>query len=109
MVSDADPLVSAVSRCILDFSEQRGRGKGEVRDDTATPYTALPSGLAPVRVSVFKSRLRHHHTSVPHSSEGGSSPCSDRSLADLFDVYPPENRTFQMMCDINWQEVSVRC
>ena len=44
MASDADPLVSAVSRCILDFKEQRGRGKGETQEDTATPYTALPSG-----------------------------------------------------------------
>ena len=46
MAFDADPLVSAVSRCILDFSEQRGRGKGETQEDTATPYTALPSGFS---------------------------------------------------------------
>ena len=46
MTFDADPLVPAVSRCILDFSEQRGRGKGEAQENTATPYTALPSGTS---------------------------------------------------------------
>ena len=34
MASDADLLVSVVSRCILDFSEQRGRSKGEAQENT---------------------------------------------------------------------------
>ena len=97
-------------RAVSWTSRNRG-GEAKVRHrKTRQPPTPRSlQGLAPVRVSMFKSRLRRHHASVLHSSEGGSSPCSVRSLPDLFDVCPPENRTFQMMCNINWQEVSVRC
>lgn len=67
MASDADPLVSAVSRCILDFSEQRGRGKGEAQEDTATPYTALPSGSSAskgVHVQIPTSAPPHFSSSL---------------------------------------------
>ncbi len=97
-------------RAVSWTSVSRG-GEAKVRHrktrQPPTPHSL--QGLAPVRVSMFKSRLRHHHTSVLHSSEGGSSLCSVRSLPDLFEVCPSENSTFLMMCDINWQEASVRC
>ena len=67
MPPDADPLVSAVSRCILSFSEQRGRGKGEAQEDTATLYTALPSGTSAgkgVRAQISTSAPPHFSSSL---------------------------------------------
>jgi hypothetical protein len=60
MASDADPLVSVVSRCILDFSEQRGRSKGEAQEDTVNHALHTLQGLAPARVCAFKSYLWRH-------------------------------------------------
>ena len=64
MASDADPLVSAVSRCILDFSEQRGRSKGEAQEDTVNHALHTLQGLAPARVCAFKSYLWHYSFST---------------------------------------------